>query len=112
MLDDGHVEADGAAQAQIVRQIEESPETHPVAVVALRIAEHVRMRRTRPRIAGSHIFRSVFVMFNIRHDPQRHAGAVRPAQRWPLHDRRIRDQIGIHDAASFSARFHVRVDQP
>ena len=111
MLDDGHVEADRAMQAQIVRQIEKPPKADPVAIVTLRIAKNIRMRRARPRIARAHIFRQILIMLDIRHDPQRHAGAIRPAQRRPLHDRRISDQVGIHDAASFSARFHVRVDR-
>ena len=35
MLDDGHTQADGAAQTKIVREIEEAPEADPIAIVTL-----------------------------------------------------------------------------
>ena len=80
------------------RDVEQPPEADTVAVVALRVAEQVRMRRARPRIARADVLRQIFVMLDIWHHPECHARPVRPAQRRAMQDRRIGDKVRFHGA--------------
>ena len=96
VLQHRHAEADGAANVQRVGQLEQPPQADAVAVVALAVAEHVGVRRTRPGIAGAHEGRQVFVVLDVRHHPQRDARVARPAQRRAVQDRRVGHKVRFH----------------
>ena len=96
MLDYRHRQADGAANPERIDGVEQPPQPDPVAIVALRVTQHVRPRRPRPGFAGAHEFRLVLVMLDIRHNPQRYSRAVRPTQLRTVQNGRIGKQIGFH----------------
>ena len=73
------IERGGAADAEVVHDVEHAPEADAVAVVAQAVAQHVGMWRARPRIARPR-FGQILVVLDVRHDPDGKACAAGPGK--------------------------------
>ena len=86
----------------LVEHFEQPPEAHAIAVFVHRILLRVGERRARPRIARAVERRQVFVMLDVRRDPERDARVVRPFDDGPVDDRQVVDAVRRERASGHS----------
>ena len=95
-LDHRHRQRHGAAHAVLVQDLEHAPQADAVAVVAAAIAQHVGMRHARPGIAHPHLGGEIFVVLDVRADPDRDPRAVGPGKLRSFDDGGVAEPVGIH----------------
>ena len=70
----------------LVQHLQHTPESHPVAVVAVGILLHVRIWRAGPRVSNTVVVGQILVVFNVGSYPERNSSIVGPLDDGAVYD--------------------------
>ena len=101
VLQHGQVEGHGAADVVFVQDLEHSPESHPIAVVAIGILANVGVGHAGPRVPLAVEVGQILVVLYIGGYPEGDSCAARPSNCRTVNDGAVLNTVGrqAHDRA-------------